>query len=238
MDAPWDVCKFHILVNASDGLAPCGAGCQVVRGVYCSYRRGAPLLVLLVWAMREPQCVERQRVMFPRSFLYTCFCTLMCYCQYCGPMGSGRRQPCQMVRRQQFNLFMAQKICLSIYGELYRIDLEKVMYFQADDHYTHVYYTTGTHFLVPFGLSKVEMAVSGALPDDKYLMRLSRKYIINVRCIFHVNMLKQVVVLSDDHGTNHSIHLPRPTLRLLMQLLSEGRMASDAGQGAEPGEAS
>lgn len=122
---------------------------------------------------------------------------------------------------------MEHSLCFSVYGELYVINMEKVMYFSADDHYTHVYYTSGTHFMIPFGLSKVEMAVTGRLSDDKFLVRLSRKYIVNVRCIFHVNVLKQVVLLADDHGNNHSLHLPKPTLRVLIEMLDKSRTAPE-----------
>ena len=32
-------------------------------------------------------------------------------------------------------------LSLSAHDELYIIDLEKVIYMQADDHYTHIYYS-------------------------------------------------------------------------------------------------
>lgn len=103
---------------------------------------------------------------------------------------------------------------------MFMIDLVKVLYMQADDHYTHVYYSSGTHFMVPFGLSKVEEAISGHPAKEKFLIRLGRKYIVNKHRIFHVNSVKQVLQLSDEHGTNHSLRLPKPVLHKLMQMLS------------------
>lgn len=114
---------------------------------------------------------------------------------------------------------MQTTLCLSVYGEMYVIDPAKVIYLQADDHYTHVYYTSGTHFMVPFGLSKVEAAISANLTEDKFLVRLGRKYIVNTRRIFHINTVKQIVRLTDDHGANHALHLPKPVLHGLMQML-------------------
>ena len=115
---------------------------------------------------------------------------------------------------------MGKKLCLSIYGELYMIDLEMVMYLQADDHYTVAYYASGTHFMVPFGLSKVETAIAEKLDGDNYLIRLSRKYIVNIRCIYHVNAVKQEVQLVDAQGSTHSLHFPKPVLRKLIDMLS------------------
>src|SRR5574344_1550343 len=115
---------------------------------------------------------------------------------------------------------MGKKLCLSIYGELYMIDLEMVMYLQADDHYTVAYYTSGTHFMIPFGLSKVEAAIAEKLDGDNYLIRLSRKYIVNTRCIYHVNAVKQEIQLADRFGNSHSLHFPKPVLRKLIDMLS------------------
>ncbi|MGN1375958.1 MAG: LytTR family transcriptional regulator DNA-binding domain-containing protein [Prevotella sp.] len=114
---------------------------------------------------------------------------------------------------------MNEKLCLSVYGEMYVIYLDNVMYMQADDHYTHIYYSSGTHFLVPFGLSKVEVAVNEKVKDNRFLIRLGRKYIVNLHKVFHVNSVKQILQLSDDHGSITALHLPKPVLHTLMKTI-------------------
>lgn len=116
---------------------------------------------------------------------------------------------------------MDHKLCFSIYGELYVVDLERVMYFEADDHYTHVYYASGVHFMIPFGLSKVETAVDNRLAENTFFMRLGRKYIVNTRRVFHVNAIKQIALLVDDHNNNYTLRLPKSVLRDLMEKLNE-----------------
>ena len=103
---------------------------------------------------------------------------------------------------------------------MYVVDLAKVMYFQADDHYTHVYYSSGTHFMVPFGLAKVEAAVSEFLGGGSFLVRLGRRHIINMHRVFHVNTMRQELHLSDDQGSTLVLHLPKQVLRGLMAVLS------------------
>ena len=115
---------------------------------------------------------------------------------------------------------MENKLCFSVYGELYVVDLDRMLYFEADDHYTHVYYSSGTHFMIPFGLAKVEAALSDKGTAGDAVLRLGRKYIVNTRRVFHVNAVKQVAVLVDDHGTNYTLHLPKPVLRMLMENIS------------------
>lgn len=122
---------------------------------------------------------------------------------------------------------MQAKLLFSVYGELYVVDLNQTMYFKADDHYTHIYYTTGTHFMIPFGLSKVEDAIHEKQLFCKRFVRLGRTYIVNIGCIFHVNAMKQVLFVSDSRGVNHSIHLPKPVLRTLMGLLDEAVSQAD-----------
>lgn len=116
---------------------------------------------------------------------------------------------------------MQTKLCFGVYGELYIVDLNQVIYFKADDHYTHVCYASGTHFMIPFGLSKVEEAIQEKPLFCKQFVRLGRTYIVNLGSVFHINAVKQVLLVSDSHGVNHTIHLPKPVLRSLMGLIDE-----------------
>lgn len=116
---------------------------------------------------------------------------------------------------------MGEKLFLNACNEIYVIDLEKVLYLQADDHYTVVNLSSGMHFMVSFGLSYVENAINDTIQGEKYLIRLGRKYIINIRKVFQVNTVKQVVLLNDDNGNLSTVHLPKPVLRELMDLLRE-----------------
>lgn len=117
---------------------------------------------------------------------------------------------------------MTGKLLFRIYGEMYVVDLESVLYFKADDHYTHVYYDTGAHFTMPFGLSKVEAAIERHMAGTpSYLLRLGRTYIINISRIYHVNAIRQVVVLADSHGSPISLHLSKAVLYSLMERLGK-----------------
>ena len=112
------------------------------------------------------------------------------------------------------------RIILSSYNEMYVIHCDSVLYMQADDHDTHVTYVSGAHFMVPFGLSEVEKRLHALAADDRFLIRVGRKYIVNLRHIFHINTVKQVVLLADANGKNHSLTLPKPILRNLIEMLS------------------
>lgn len=113
-------------------------------------------------------------------------------------------------------------LCLGAHDELYLINLDIVLYFQADDHYVHVFYTTGTTFMISFGLSKIETILSEQYASGQSpFLRLGRKYIINTRYLFHINTVKQIILLTDAHGNNHSLHISKPVLRNVIALLRE-----------------
>ncbi len=114
----------------------------------------------------------------------------------------------------------ANRLCLGGYGELYLIDLEKIVYFQADDHYTHVYYTAGVHFLLPFGLARVEEAVKASAIGMGRLLRVGRKYMVNISRIFHISVIKQQLVMSDGAAGSIALKVPKATLRELVNKLN------------------
>ena len=122
---------------------------------------------------------------------------------------------------------MGTKIHFSVYGELYVVDLDSTLYFEADDHYTHIHYASGTHFMIPFGMAKVEAAVAERLGPGAFIVRLSRKYMVNTRRIFHINTIKQVAVLTDDHGSNLTLHRPKHVLRTLIDTLNAQEADAD-----------
>lgn len=108
-------------------------------------------------------------------------------------------------------------LCLNVYGEMYCINIDHVTHFEADDHYTHVNFTSGAHFLLPFGLLRVEEALAALTCDHDHLVRLGRRYIVNIHCVFHINTIKQQLVLTNGQGRSIVLKPSRPVLRELME---------------------
>lgn len=112
---------------------------------------------------------------------------------------------------------------LSTHDELYVIDLDEVLYFQADDHYSNVYYASGANFMVPFGLSKVEAAIGEVPEASMHMLRLGRKYIVNTNRIFRISTIKSMLYLADNHGSHTVLQVPKPVLRGLIELVGSAR---------------
>ena len=92
------------------------------------------------------------------------------------------------------------RLVLKGHDEIFFIDLNKVLYFLADDHYAHVYYASGYHCMVPYGLSKIESYLDELEADTSFMLRLSRKYIININKLQRISTVKAAIVLLDDAG--------------------------------------
>ena len=112
-------------------------------------------------------------------------------------------------------------LSLSAHDELYIIDLEKVIYMQADDHYTHIYYSSTVHFMVPYGLGEIEQRLSDIPHVKEQFIRLGRKYIINLRLIFRISTIKETLSLTDAHNDTIEIHVSKPVLRSLIELMKQ-----------------
>lgn len=119
------------------------------------------------------------------------------------------------------------KLSLCLHGELYVVDLNDVMCFEADDHYTHVYSSNGNNFMVPFCLARIEEKIRDRHCAYKNLVRLGRKYIINIGNIFHVNAVRQFVLLADSHGKVMNISLSKAVLRTLMNSIKADESIAD-----------
>lgn len=114
------------------------------------------------------------------------------------------------------------RLCLSLHDELYLIDLGQTLYFMADDHYTHVYYATGTRFMVPFGLSRIEERLTlFAVHHPHPFARLGRKYIVNLSAIHNINTTKQQLTLLAANGKSVSLQISKPVLRDLLTMMAD-----------------
>ena len=116
-------------------------------------------------------------------------------------------------------------IYLSGRDEFFAINLNLVVYMQADDHYTHIYMLSGFHFLVPYGLSKIEQMIRH-LDDVSNVIRLGRKYIVNVYYIYHVNFVRSSVHLVDNQGKSIVLHISKPVLRSLVEFMDKDSVKS------------
>lgn len=112
------------------------------------------------------------------------------------------------------------KLCLQKFGELFIVDLDQVMYVEADDQFCHVYYTSDCHFQLPYYLFEFEEAVAALFADQPHpLVHAGDQFLIHSERVYHVNFSKHVVHLVNPKGKVIHLNVPSPALRELAEVL-------------------
>ena len=101
---------------------------------------------------------------------------------------------------------MSKKIIISKCTELLRVPADCLMYVSSDGNYSNVVTTDGKSRLVTYQLGQIEDAINEQLGDKGMsFLRLGRGLIINIEYIYLVDVAKQVLILSDFHGSFHEL---------------------------------
>jgi len=114
------------------------------------------------------------------------------------------------------------RLCLTLHDELYIVDLSETLYFMADDHYTHVYYISDLHFMLPIGLARIEEGLEFlGVRHPHPFKRLGRKYIINALRILNINTTKQILTLQTATDKTKVLQMPKNILRELLITITD-----------------
>ena len=101
--------------------------------------------------------------------------------------------------------------------EIFMINLDSVLFFKAEDHYTSVYYGKDIKQLLPFGLSQLVKSIN-ELPDYKDMFaRLGRSHLLNIHNIVHASVVKETVTMLSKDGSFVSVHIPRVVIKEMLE---------------------
>ena len=105
--------------------------------------------------------------------------------------------------------------------ELQRIEVSKIVYFEADGNYTNIVMVNKLRASILMNLGEMEKALAAQLGDEaKMFMRIGRRFIINLRYVYSVNLLKQQLILSDyDHFDFRIEKISKDALRTMKELM-------------------
>ncbi|GHU57779.1 hypothetical protein FACS189411_12080 [Bacteroidia bacterium] len=94
-----------------------------------------------------------------------------------------------------------------------KVDLAKVVYFEADGNYTHVIFMNNYKATISVGLTKIEKLLEMQLKDNP------GQYIVNRSFIFQINILKQKLLLSNmEHMPVFSLSIAKEALKKLRDI--------------------
>lgn len=109
--------------------------------------------------------------------------------------------------------------------ELYRIEISKVVYFEADGNYTDIVMVNKLRASVCMNLGEMEKALAEQVgPNDKTFMRIGKRFIINMQYIYEINVLKQQLILSDYDHFAFQISVSKDALKKMKELMLQTRI--------------
>ena len=111
---------------------------------------------------------------------------------------------------------MAKRIIISKGTELVRVPADCLMYVSSDGNYSNLVTSDGRSRIVTFQLGQIEDVINDKLGDDGMIvLRLGRSLIINTEYIYLVDVAKQLLILSDFHGSFHELSASKEVLAKL-----------------------
>ena len=104
--------------------------------------------------------------------------------------------------------------------ELQRIDVSKIVYFEADGNYTDIVMVNKLRASICMNLGEMEKAVAAQIGDEaRHFMRIGKRFIINMRYVYSINVLKQQLVLSDYDHFAFQVSISKDALKKMKELM-------------------
>jgi len=122
---------------------------------------------------------------------------------------------------------MKQVLIFNSRDELLRMDVENIVYFEANGNYTIVMSVNKLKACVGLNLSKTEEALNRQLGEQaQRFMRVGKRFIVNLNFVYSVNIAKQHLILSDMRNFAFQLPISKDALRMMKELMIHKSMKS------------
>ena len=109
--------------------------------------------------------------------------------------------------------------------ELQRIEVSKIVYFEANGNYTDIVMVNKLRASICMNLGEMEKAIAAQIGDEaKIFMRIGKRFIINMRYVYSINVLKQQLILSDYDHFAFQVTISKEALRKMKDLILAARI--------------
>ena len=109
--------------------------------------------------------------------------------------------------------------------ELLRIDINKIVFFEADGNYTNIILVNQLKGVVCMNLARMQQVLSEKLKEQASIFaRVGKKYIINLSYVYQINVLRQRLVLSDGEHFTFSLEVSKEALKHLKDLYVSSKL--------------
>lgn len=122
---------------------------------------------------------------------------------------------------------MKQVLIFNSRDELLRMDVENIVYFEANGNYTIVVSVNKLKACVGLNLTKTEEALNRQLGEQaQRFMRVGKRFIVNLNFVYSINVAKQHLILSDMRNFAFQLPISKDALRMMKELMIHKSMKS------------
>ena len=108
---------------------------------------------------------------------------------------------------------------LNTRDEFLRMDISKIVYFEADGNYTNIVLANKLKSVVCMNLAHMQQILTDSLKENaRTFVRVGKKYIINHAYVCQINVLRQNLVLSDGASFTFQLDISKEALKGLREL--------------------
>lgn len=108
---------------------------------------------------------------------------------------------------------------LNFRDEFYRIDIDRIAYFEADGNYTNIMLTNKLKGVVGMNLAQMQTLLSESLKTEaNRFARIGKRFIVNLNYVYHIEVLKQRLTLTDGGPTAFSLPVSKDALKKLKDM--------------------
>lgn len=109
--------------------------------------------------------------------------------------------------------------------QLLRLDISRVVYFEADGNYTHVVAMNKLKSTIGTTLARTEAALEQQLGEQaRHFMRVGKRFIVNLDFVYSVDMAHQRLVMSDMATFAFQLPISKDALRRMRELIVAARV--------------
>ena len=116
-------------------------------------------------------------------------------------------------------IIMNEYLYLNSRDELYKIDITRIVFFEADGNYTGFALCNGQKGSVCMNLAQMQKLIAENLSDSAATFaRIGKRHIINMNYVFHISLLKQRLTLSDGASFAYDLDISKEALKKLKDI--------------------
>ena len=104
--------------------------------------------------------------------------------------------------------------------KLIRLDIQKIVYFEGDGNYTYLVTANNQRVCLTLNLAHTENALASQLGANAHgFMRVGKRFIVNMKFIYQVDIQKQVLMLSDCERFLFQLPVSKDALKMVKELV-------------------